>query len=156
MHGFNGKVGSNLASEIGGMRQKDVVDAMKLWVSIPQPTLIQPKIIAALVVILMIFVLELYQYSRRLSRQCSPEYLHMESTFRFEGVFLSLYNVTMMFVKAFNFSFIPLQYLVIRVTMSKVEASNSANASTQAVVYSNILILLFRLCNCNDDGKGSE
>jgi len=49
-----GKVGSNMAAEIGGMRQKEHIDAMEIMGVNTAAYLILPKIIAALVVIPML------------------------------------------------------------------------------------------------------
>lgn len=46
-----GKVGSNMAAEIGGMRQKEHIDAMEIMGVNTAAYLILPKLIAALVVI---------------------------------------------------------------------------------------------------------
>ena len=46
-----GKVGSNMSSEIGGMRQKEHIDAMEIMGVNTAGYLVLPKIIAALVVI---------------------------------------------------------------------------------------------------------
>ncbi|MEM6380910.1 MAG: ABC transporter permease, partial [Bacteroidota bacterium] len=46
-----GKVGSNMAAEIGGMRQKEHIDAMEIMGVNTAGYLIMPKIIAAVIVI---------------------------------------------------------------------------------------------------------
>jgi phospholipid/cholesterol/gamma-HCH transport system permease protein len=49
-----GKVGSNLAAELGGMRQKEHIDAMEIMGVNTAAYLVQPKIIAALIVVHML------------------------------------------------------------------------------------------------------
>ena len=52
-----GKVGSNMAAEIGGMRQKEHIDAMEIMGVNTASYLIMPQVIAALVVIPMLVAL---------------------------------------------------------------------------------------------------
>ena len=52
-----GKVGSNMAAELGGMRQKEHIDAMEIMGVNTSAFLVMPKIIAALVTIPMLVVL---------------------------------------------------------------------------------------------------
>ena len=55
-----GKVGSNIASEIGGMRQKEQIDALEVMGVDTTAYLVLPKIIAALTVIPMLVVLSAF------------------------------------------------------------------------------------------------
>ena len=55
-----GKVGSNMAAEIGGMRQKEHIDAMEIMGVNTAAYLILPKIIAALVVIPLLVTISAY------------------------------------------------------------------------------------------------
>ena len=54
-----GKVGSNMASEIGGMRQKEHIDAMEIMGVNTAAYLIMPKVLAA-VIIIPILVIRLF------------------------------------------------------------------------------------------------
>ena len=52
-----GKVGSNMASEIGGMRQKEHIDAMEIMGVNTIGYLILPRVLAAIIVIPMLVTL---------------------------------------------------------------------------------------------------
>jgi len=138
-----GKVGSNLASEIGGMRQKEHIDAMEIMGVNTAAYLVQPKIIASIIVIPMlvcvgafISIIGGYLASVPTGLFSNEEYV--------QGLrsFFVPYNVTMMFVKAVTFSFLLTTVSCYQGYFVKGGSIELGNASTQAVVYSNILILL--------------
>jgi phospholipid/cholesterol/gamma-HCH transport system permease protein len=138
-----GKVGSNLASEIGGMRQKEHIDAMEIMGVNTAAYLVQPKIIAAMFVIPMlvcigafISIMGGYMASVPTGMFSNEEYIQGLRSF-----FLP-YNVWMMFVKSLTFSFILTSVSCYQGYFVKGGSFELGNASTQAVVYSNILILL--------------
>jgi len=138
-----GKVGSNMAAEIGGMRQKEHIDAMEVMGVNTAAYLIMPKLIAALVVIPLLVtfsafvaILGGYLSSVPTGLITGDEYI--------QGVrsFFVPYNVFMMYVKAFVFAYILTTvscYQGFFVTGGSIELGQ---ASTRAVVYSDILILL--------------
>ncbi|HMS30403.1 MAG TPA: ABC transporter permease [Saprospiraceae bacterium] len=138
-----GKVGSNLASEIGGMRQKEHIDAMEIMGVNTTAYLIQPKIIAALVVIPMLVCIGAFIsiVGGYLASVPTGIFTHGEYVQGLRSFFVP-YNVTMMFVKAFTFSFILTTVSCYQGYYVKGGSIELGNASTQAVVYSNILILL--------------
>jgi len=138
-----GKVGSSLASELGGMRQKEHIDAMEIMGVNTAAYLIQPKIIAALIVIPMLVCLAAgisivggYLASVPMGLFSNEEYI--------QGLrsFFVPYNVTMMFVKSLTFAFILTTVSCYQGYFVKGGSIELGHASTQAVVYSNILILL--------------
>ena len=138
-----GKVGSNIAAEIGGMRQKEHIDAMEVMGVNTAAYLIMPKTIAAVVVIPM-----LVTYSAFVAviggflATVPTEMLSADEYFRGLWAFFDPYNVTMMYVKALVFSFILTTvacYQGYFVTGGSIELGK---ASTRAVVYADILILL--------------
>lgn len=138
-----GKVGANMAAEIGGMRQKEHIDAMEIMGVNTAGYLIMPKIIAALVVIPLLvivscFVLVLggYLASVPTNLLSNAEYI--------QGLrsFFVPYNVNMMFVKSFVFAFILTTiscYQGYFVTGGSIELGK---ASTRAVVMSDIMIIV--------------
>lgn len=138
-----GKVGSSLASEIGGMRQKEHIDAMEIMGVNTTAYLIQPKIIAALVVIPMLVCIGAFIsiVGGYLASVPTGIFTHGEYVQGLRSFFIP-YNVTMMFVKAFTFSFILTTVSCYQGYYVKGGSIELGNASTQAVVYSNILILL--------------
>ena len=138
-----GKVGSTLAAEIGGMRQKEHIDAMEIMGVNTSAYLVMPKLIAALTVIPLLVTLALiigigggYIAAVYVAGVSIPEF---EKGLRFLFV---PYNVTIMYVKAITFAFILTSvacYQGYFVTGGSIELGH---ASTRAVVYGSILILV--------------
>lgn len=138
-----GKVGSNIAAEIGGMRQKEHIDAMEIMGVNTAAYLIMPKIIAALVVIPLLVALASFISIVGGYLAAVPSGLMSDAEYVL-GLrsFFDPYNVFMMFVKAVVFAFILTgvsSYQGYYVTGGSIELGR---ASTNAVVYSDILILL--------------
>lgn len=138
-----GKVGSSFASEIGGMRQKEHIDALEVMGVNSANFLITPKIIAAIVMIPLLVtisafvgVLGGYLASVPTGIITNEEYVRGTRSF-----FLP-YNVFMMYVKAVVFAYLLTSvscYQGYTVSGGSIELGK---ASTNAVVYSSILILL--------------
>lgn len=138
-----GKVGSNMAAEIGGMRQKEHIDAMEIMGVNTAAYLVMPKIIAAVTVVpllvavaALVSILGAFVSSVPTGLFTSAEYV--------EGIrsFFESWNVFMMFVKAIVFGFILAAiscYQGYHVTGGSIELGK---ASTAAVVMSNIAILI--------------
>jgi len=138
-----GKVGSNIAAEIGGMRQKEHIDAMEIMGVNTAAYLIMPKVIAALIVIPMLVALAAFISVIGGYLASIPSGLMSDAEF-VQGVrsFFDERNVTMMFVKAFVFAYLLTTvsaYQGYYVTGGSIELGK---ASTNAVVFSDILILL--------------
>lgn len=138
-----GKVGSNMASEIGGMRQKEHIDAMEIMGVNTASYILMPKLIASLFVIplLVAFAAFLsivggYLASVLTGTATSAEYI------RGLRSFFDSYNVFMMFVKAVVFAFILTTVSVYQGYFVKSGSIELGKASTRAVVIANILILL--------------
>ncbi len=138
-----GKVGSNIASEIGGMRQKEHIDAMEIMGVNTSAYLVMPKVLAALFIIPMLVCLSAlisimggYLASVPTGLFTSAEYiLGLRS-------FFIPYNVFMMFVKAVVFAFILTSVPAYQGYFVKGGSIELGAASTRAVVFSDILILL--------------
>jgi len=96
-----GKVGSNIAAEIGGMRQKEHIDAMEIMGVNTAAYLILPKLIGGLVVIPMLVCLAaaIGMLGGYLASVVGNLISHEEYL---QGLraFFNEYNVIMMFVKA--------------------------------------------------------
>jgi phospholipid/cholesterol/gamma-HCH transport system permease protein len=138
-----GKVGSNMAAEIGGMRQKEHIDAMEIMGVNTSAYLIMPKVIAAVLMIpvlvcaaAMIGILGAYIASVPVGLFSSAEFI--------KGVrsFFVPYNVYMMMVKAIVFGYLLTSVSCYQGYFVKGGSIELGEASTRAVVYSNILILL--------------
>ncbi|MEM9990466.1 MAG: ABC transporter permease [Bacteroidota bacterium] len=138
-----GKVGSNMAAEIGGMRQKEHIDAMEIMGVNTAAYLIMPKIIAALVVIPMLVALSAIVSTTGGYLSSVPTGLITDSEY-IQGLrsFFVPYNVFMMFVKAFVFAFILVTVSCYQGYYVKGGSIELGQASTRAVVYSDIIILL--------------
>jgi len=138
-----GKVGSNFASEIGGMRQKEHIDALEVMGVNSANFLITPKILAALVMIpLLVTVSAFVGIVGGYLASVPTGIITNEEYVRGTRSFFLPYNVFMMYVKAVTFAFLLTSvscYQGYNVTGGSIELGK---ASTNAVVYSSILILL--------------
>ena len=138
-----GKVGSNIAAEIGGMRQKEHIDAMEIMGVNTANYLILPKVVAAIFVVpllvcmaAMVSIVGGYLASVPAGLITDAEYV--------QGVrsFFEPYYVFMMFVKSVVFAFILTTVSAYQGYYVEGGSIELGRASTQAVVYSDILILL--------------
>lgn len=138
-----GKVGSNMAAEIGGMRQKEHIDAMEIMGVNTSAFLVMPKIFAAICVVpLLVAVAALVSIGGAFAASV-PTGLFTGAEY-VEGIrsFFEPYNVFMMFFKSVVFGFILSAvscYQGYFVTGGSIELGK---ASTSAVVMSNIVILI--------------
>lgn len=138
-----GKVGSNMAAEIGGMRQKEHIDAMEIMGVNTSAYLVMPKLIAAIVVIPMLVILAAFVSMVGAYAASVPTGLFTSAEY-YQGLrsFFESYNVFMMLVKALVFAFILTSVSCYQGYFVKGGSIELGQASTQAVVYSDILILL--------------
>lgn len=138
-----GKVGSNMASEIGGMRQKEHIDAMEIMGVNTTAFLIMPKVIAAMIVIpCLVTIGAAISIMGGYLASVPTDLLSHEEYVRGLNSFFDPYNIFLMLVKAVVFAFILTTvscYQGYYVTGGSIELGK---ASTNAVVVSNILILL--------------
>lgn len=138
-----GKVGSNMAAELGGMRQKEQIDALEVMGIDTPAYLILPKIIAAICVIPMLVSLSAFMGMAGGYLACVLGKLVTISEFM-QGLrsFFLPYNVFMMLVKAVVFSFLLTSISCYQGFYVKGGSIELGQASTNAVVMSNIVILL--------------
>jgi phospholipid/cholesterol/gamma-HCH transport system permease protein len=139
-----GKVGSNLAAEIGGMRQKEHIDAMEIMGVNTAAYLIMPKLVAAVFVIPLLVAISAFVsiIGGYVATVLPGTLSHTEYVLGLRSYFVPRY-VFMMFVKASVFAFLLTSvscYLGYYVKGGSIELGE---ASTNAVVVSNVLILLF-------------
>jgi phospholipid/cholesterol/gamma-HCH transport system permease protein len=138
-----GKVGSNLAAELGTMRQKEHIDAMELMGVNTAAYLILPKLIAAIVMIPLLVTLSAYVAIIGGYLATVPTgALSSDDYERGLRAFFQPHNVTMMYVKAVVFSVILTTVPIFQGYYVKGGNIELGKASTNAVVFSNILILL--------------
>jgi phospholipid/cholesterol/gamma-HCH transport system permease protein len=138
-----GKVGSNMASEIGGMRQKEHIDAMEIMGVNTAAFLILPKIIAAMIMIPLLVALAAgLAIVGGYMAVVIPETIPSSAYIKGLQSFFVPYNVFIMFVKAFIFAFILTTVSCYKGYYVEGGSVELGAASTQAVVVSDILILL--------------
>lgn len=138
-----GKVGSNMAAELGTMRQKEHIDAMELMGLNTAAYLILPKVIAAMVMIPLLVTLSAYVAIGGGYLATVPTgTLSADEYERGLRAFFLPHNVTMMYVKAVVFAFILTTVPCFQGYYVKGGNIELGKASTNAVVFSNILILL--------------
>lgn len=138
-----GKVGSNMAAEIGGMRQKEQIDALEIMGVNTANYLVTPKVIAAMFVIpfLVIFAAFLGIIGGYIVSAFSDYLTPADYLYGLRQFFIP-YNVTLMLIKAFVFAFILTSVSCYKGYFVQGGSIELGRASTQAVVTSNILILL--------------
>ncbi len=138
-----GKVGSNMASEIGGMRQKEHIDAMEIMGVNTSAYLVMPKVIAAVtyIPVLVCVAAVVGIIGGYLASVPSGLFTHADYL-KGLGAFFMPYNVTIMLVKALVFSFILTSVSCYQGYFVKGGSIELGQASTRAVVYSDILILV--------------
>jgi len=138
-----GKVGSNMAAEIGGMRQKEHIDAMEIMGVNTASFLIMPKIVAALIVIPMLVAVAAFLSVIGGYAAVVPTGTLTDTEY-VQGVraFFDSHNVFMMFVKSVVFAFLLTSVSCFQGYFVKSGSIELGKASTNAVVFSDILILL--------------
>lgn len=138
-----GKVGSNIASEIGGMRQKEHIDAMEIMGVNTAAYLVLPKVIAGLIMIpiLVMVSASVGILGGYMASVLPGSIMHDEYVLGLRSFFDS-FNVIMMLVKAFVFAFILVTVSAFQGYFVVGGSVELGKASTQAVVYSDIMILL--------------
>lgn len=138
-----GKVGSNMAAEIGGMRQKEHIDAMEIMGVNTASYLIMPKVVAAMFVIpLLVAIAAFVSVVGGYVAAVFPGYMSSDEYIQGVRSFFVGYNVFLMFLKSLVFAFLLTSvscYQGYFVTGGSIELGK---ASTNAVVFSNVLILL--------------
>lgn len=138
-----GKVGSNMAAEIGGMRQKEHIDAMEIMGVNTSAYLVMPKLIAAVIMIPILVSISalISNFGGYLASVPSGYYSHSEYVQGMRSFFVP-WNVVMMYVKAVSFAFILTSVSCYQGYFVKGGSIELGAASTRAVVFSDILILI--------------
>ena len=138
-----GKVGSNMTAELGGMRQKEHIDAMEVMGVNTAAYLIRPKLIGALVAIPLLVTFSAFVAILGGYLASVPTELITDDEYT-QGLrsFFDEYNVFMMYVKAVVFSIILTTVSCYQGYYVEGGSVELGQASTRAVVFSDILILL--------------
>lgn len=139
-----GKIGSNLASELGTMRISEQIDALEIMGVNSRSYLILPKIIGAFVAIpsLVIISAATSMLGGFLISGVSGVMPPEQYLYGLHDQFVP-FNVTFCLIKAVTFSFIISSVSCYHGYYTEGGAFEIGNSSTRAVVYSCILILLF-------------
>lgn len=138
-----GKVGSNVASELGTMRISEQIDALEIMGINTASYLIGPKVVAAIIMIPMLIMFSAFL-------GISGGYLAVLAA---DGIDNSLYikglllwfhpfYITIMLIKSVVFGFILTSISCYQGYYVKGGALEIGKASTRAVVYSSIMILV--------------
>ena len=138
-----GKVGSNMAAELAGMRQKEHIDAMEIMGVNTAAYLILPKVIAAVITIPMLVSLSAIVAIGGAYAATIPFDILSHADF-LKGLrnWFNPYNVFLMYVKAVTFAYILTTVSCYQGYFVKGGSIELGKASTRAVVYSDVLILV--------------
>jgi len=138
-----GKIGSNIASQIGTMRITEQIDALEVMGINSASYLILPKIVAALITFPCLIVMAaFFTHIGGLFAGELTGIIH-ESDFLYGAQkYFQLYFVLFMCVKAVAFGFLIITVSAYQGYHVEGGAVNVARSSTNAVVYSCILILI--------------
>lgn len=138
-----GKVGSNIASELGNMRISEQIDALEIMGVSTKAYLIGPRILAAVVVVPMLVAISaaLSITGGYLSTMASGYVTGGEYTQGLLTHFIP-FNVQLMLIKAVVFAFLITSVSAYQGYYVQGGSIELGKASTRAVVYSCILILL--------------
>lgn len=138
-----GKVGSNIAAELGGMRQKEHIDAMEIMGINTNSYLIMPKIIASLIIIpILVCLSACVGILGGYLASVPTEILSHGDYVRGLRSYFEPYNINLMFVKSVVFAFLITSVSCYQGYFVKGGSIELGKASTNAVVFSDILILL--------------
>ncbi len=139
-----GKIGSSVASEIGTMRVTEQIDALEIMGINSSSYLVVPKMVASIFILPFIVVISMGMgilggwVAGDLSGACpSADYLKgLQDSF-------NSFNITFALIKTVIFAFIITSISSYQGYFTQGGALEVGRASTKAVVYSNILILVF-------------
>ena len=139
-----GKVGSNIASEIGTMRVTEQIDALEIMGINSSSFLIMPKVLSAIFIFPILIVYSMFLgilggYIFGILTGVVTEY---EYVYGIQYEFRP-YNVTYALIKATVFAFIITSVSSYHGYYTQGGALEVGRSSTKAVVYSSILILAF-------------
>jgi phospholipid/cholesterol/gamma-HCH transport system permease protein len=138
-----GNVGSTMAAEIGGMRQKEHIDAMEIMGLNTSSYLIMPKLIAAAYVVpLLVCVAAIVGITGGYLASVPADLFTQAEYIQGLRAFFIPFNVVMMLVKSVTFAIILVSVSCFQGYFVKGGSIELGAASTRAVVYSDILILL--------------
>lgn len=138
-----GKIGSTMAAEIGGMRQKEHIDAMEIMGVNTASYLVMPKIIAAVFIIpVLVSVAAIVGIGGGyFAAVVVSDYTQAEFVRGLRSFFIP-FNITIMYIKAVTFAFIIVAVACYQGYFVSGGSIELGQASTRAVVFGAILILV--------------
>lgn len=141
-----GKIGSRIASEIGTMRVTEQIDALEIMGINPANYLIQPKIIASLIVIPVLIAISMFLaiFGGWLAGIFTGLFTSHDYIYGLQSWYHTS-EIVYAFVKTFCFAFIISSVSGYHGYYIKGGALEVGQASTKAVVNSSILIIIFNL-----------
>lgn len=138
-----GKIGSTMAAEIGGMRQKEHIDAMEIMGVNTSAYLVMPKLVASLIIIpVLVIIACIVGISGGYFAAISVGDFTSSEFIRGLRSFFMPFNVVIMLVKAFTFAFIITSVACYQGYFVKGGSIELGQASTRAVVFGSIIILI--------------
>lgn len=139
---LGGKIGSNLASELGTMRLTEQIDALEIMGVNTISYLIGPKLLAAVVMIPLLVIIAACTgiYGGMLAGSLSG---YVSTTDYLSGVLMSFvpYNIFVMVIKSFVFGFVLTSVSCYQGFYAHGSAVEIGKASTRAVVLSCVMVL---------------
>lgn len=141
-----GKVGSNIASEIGTMRISEQIDALEIMGVNSASYLILPKIIAAILINPFLTIISIFVgiFGGYLASVFTDAVSPASYIYGIHYVFIPFY-ITYALVKTVFFAFIITSVPAYHGYYASGGALEVGRSSTRAVVFSSILILLFNV-----------
>ncbi len=139
-----GKVGSNIASEIGTMRISEQIDALEIMGVNSRSYLIMPKILACLLINPFLIIISMFLgiFGGWLLGTFAGVVTTYQYVYGIQYQFNS-FNITYALIKTFVFAFIITSVSAYQGYYTEGGALEVGRSSTKAVVYCSILILVF-------------
>lgn len=138
-----GKVGSNIASELGSMRVSEQIDALEIMGVNTESYLVAPRVLGAVITIPLLVIISAFTgiYGGLIATRLAG-YYSAEEFVHGVRVFFDPFDVKLMMVKSFAFAFILSSISCYMGFYVKGGSLEIGKASTLAVVYSCIFVLL--------------
>ncbi|MEI6346540.1 MAG: ABC transporter permease [Bacteroidota bacterium] len=141
-----GKIGSRIASEIGTMRVTEQIDALEVMGINSANFLILPKIVASMLVFPILIILSMF--SSMFGGWLAAIFTKLVSSSNYtEGlmIYFHPYDVTYSMIKAITFAFIITSVSGFYGYTTEGGSLEVGRSSTNAVVYSSLVMLFFNL-----------
>jgi len=137
-----GKVGSNIASELGTMRISEQIDALEIMGVNSISYLIGPKVLAAIIIVPPLIIISAFLgvYGGSFAAEqfgISPAIYEKGLLYMFDS-----FNIVIMLIKSLVFAFLIATVSAYQGYYVKGGALDIGKASTRAVVFSSILVVL--------------